>query len=107
MLEDNSFDAFAAVFMQAYDMSCKGCTTYCPNDITGAALRPLADTPTGPQNQPDVKMDTGSIVYMTQPQDRPERPLAPLTGNAQNAAVNLIHQEGCHLCNACGDSKCA
>ena len=48
VLEDNSFDAFAAVFMQAYDMSCKGCTTYCPNDITGAALRPLAETPTAP-----------------------------------------------------------
>jgi ribonucleoside-diphosphate reductase alpha chain len=28
VLEDNSFDAFAAVFTQAYDMSCKGCTTY-------------------------------------------------------------------------------
>ncbi len=36
--EDISFEAFKDVYMQAYDMGCKGCTTYRPNDVTGSVL---------------------------------------------------------------------
>jgi ribonucleoside-diphosphate reductase alpha chain len=36
--EDISFDDFKDVYMQAYKLGCKGCTTYRPNDITGAVL---------------------------------------------------------------------
>ena len=36
--EDISFEDFKAVYMQAYDMGCKGCTTYRPNDVTGSVL---------------------------------------------------------------------
>lgn len=35
---DISFDAFKDVYMAAYDMGCKGCTTYRPNDVTGSVL---------------------------------------------------------------------
>lgn len=36
--EDIAFDAFREVYRQAYDLGCKGCTTYRPNAVTGAVL---------------------------------------------------------------------
>lgn len=36
--EDISFEDFKAVYQMAYDMGCKGCTTYRPNDVTGSVL---------------------------------------------------------------------
>ena len=33
-----SFDAFKDVYLKAYESGCKGCTTWRPNDITGAIL---------------------------------------------------------------------
>jgi len=80
--EDISFEAFKHVYMQAYDQGCKGCTTYRPNEITGAVLEagdgkksaPVTE-PELPLVQPEVKprdeLDAGAVVYMTQPLDRP------------------------------------
>jgi ribonucleoside-diphosphate reductase alpha chain len=36
--EQIAFDDFKDVYLQAYEMGCKGCTTYRPNAITGAVL---------------------------------------------------------------------
>ena len=36
--EDISFEDFKAVYEQAFDSNCKGCTTYRPNEITGSVL---------------------------------------------------------------------
>ncbi|EKV29255.1 Ribonucleotide reductase of class II (coenzyme B12-dependent) [Caenispirillum salinarum AK4] len=36
--EDIDFEAFQDVYRQAYDLGCKGCTTYRPNAVTGAVL---------------------------------------------------------------------
>jgi ribonucleoside-diphosphate reductase alpha chain len=36
--EDIPFEDFKTVYRHAYDEGCKGCTTYRPNDITGAVL---------------------------------------------------------------------
>jgi len=36
--EDISFEAFADVYVRAYDLGCKGCTTYRPNAVTGSVL---------------------------------------------------------------------
>jgi len=36
--EDISFEAFSQVYQDAYDLGCKGCTTYRPNDVTGSVL---------------------------------------------------------------------
>ena len=36
--EDIEFETFKAVYKSAYDLGCKGCTTYRPNDITGSVL---------------------------------------------------------------------
>ena len=35
---DMSFEAFKDVYLQAYDLGLKGCTTYRPNAVTGAVL---------------------------------------------------------------------
>ncbi len=35
---DISFEAFKDVYEEAYAQGCKGCTTYRPNDVTGAVL---------------------------------------------------------------------
>ena len=71
--EDLDFEAFADVYRQAYDLGAKGCTTYRPNDVTGAVLQvdtpAVAETPTPTPS--DDGLDAG-VVYMTQPLDRPE-----------------------------------
>jgi len=36
--EDISFDDFKDVYMAAWELGCKGCTTYRPNDVTGSVL---------------------------------------------------------------------
>ena len=41
--EDFPFSAFADVYMKAYDMGCKGCTTYRPSPVRGAVLEVKKD----------------------------------------------------------------
>jgi ribonucleoside-diphosphate reductase alpha chain len=81
---DLTFEAFKDVYLQAYELGCKGCTTYRPNEITGAVLevrdarkspavqqQELPLTPPAPARPRDV-YEAGGVVYMTQPLDRPE-----------------------------------
>ena len=84
--EDISFDAFKDVYQMAFDMGCKGCTTYRPNDVTGAVLNagkreadtsgqqelPLAPPEKTAAAKPADDLDAGGVVYMTKPLDRPE-----------------------------------
>ena len=42
---DISFEDFKNVYRMAYDMGCKGCTTYRPNDTTGSVLSKKEDKP--------------------------------------------------------------
>ncbi len=77
--EDISFEDFKGVYMQAWEMGCKGCTTYRPNDVTGSVLettKPDADEPQLPLDQPKPRhadeYEAGGVVYMTRPLDRPE-----------------------------------
>jgi ribonucleoside-diphosphate reductase alpha chain len=77
---DISFEQFKDVYLQAYELGCKGCTTYRPNEVTGAVLAvpakaqpkqaelPLAK----PQPRHKDVYEAGGVVYMTQPLDRPE-----------------------------------
>ncbi|MBM3597551.1 MAG: adenosylcobalamin-dependent ribonucleoside-diphosphate reductase [Alphaproteobacteria bacterium] len=94
---DIAFDAFKDVYLQAYELGCKGCTTYRPNEVTGAVLSVRNETasqqPTRPREvqaelpltrptrvpAPAAERPTaapmaldGGIVYMTQPLGRPE-----------------------------------
>jgi len=43
--EDISFEAFQAVYLDAYRSGCKGCTTYRPNAITGSVLEVMPREP--------------------------------------------------------------
>ncbi len=77
--EDISFEDFKGVYMQAWEMGCKGCTTYRPNDVTGSVLetaKPDADEPQLPLDAPKPRhadeYEAGGVVYMTRPLDRPE-----------------------------------
>jgi len=76
-----SFDAFKDVYLSAYEMGCKGCTTYRPNTVTGAVLEEIAppapieaDEPMLPLALPQQQSHArdGGVVYMTRPLDRPE-----------------------------------
>jgi len=80
---DLPFEAFKHVYIQAYETGCKGCTTYRPNDITGAVLevkpekKEAADQPELPlpvvaEHKAKDVYEAGGVVYMTQPLDRPE-----------------------------------
>ncbi|MFC3168656.1 adenosylcobalamin-dependent ribonucleoside-diphosphate reductase [Paracoccus fontiphilus] len=63
---DMSFEAFKDVYLSAWDLGCKGCTTYRPNAVTGSVLSVSEVAETVPQ------ADSGAdVVYLTEPLDRP------------------------------------
>ncbi len=82
--EDISFEAFKEIYLEAYDLGCKGCTTYRPNDVTGSVLqvKPEKKAEDGqgelPLEMPTAKAEKkadniGGVVHqMFQPLDRPE-----------------------------------
>jgi ribonucleoside-diphosphate reductase alpha chain len=98
---DIPFDQFKDIYARAYALGCKGCTTYRPNEVTGAVLEALPEAPLEPA-QPAQPVTTGrprprqaelplpaptpatvvtaraadvyeagGVVYMTQPLSRP------------------------------------
>jgi ribonucleoside-diphosphate reductase alpha chain len=77
---DIAFDDFKDVYRLAYDTGCKGCTTYRPNEVTGAVLevkaKAEAPEPALPLEEPPARhadaFEAGGVVYMTRPLDRPE-----------------------------------
>ncbi|MFO1152279.1 MAG: adenosylcobalamin-dependent ribonucleoside-diphosphate reductase [Rhodospirillales bacterium] len=111
--ESISFDAFKDVYAQAYELGCKGCTTYRPNDVTGAVLEvretvreaaaqaelPLAAPAT--EVRPRDQGDSGAIVQMFRPLDRPEalpgqtyKVRWPESDHALYITVNDVIQDG-------------
>ncbi|MEM1432401.1 MAG: adenosylcobalamin-dependent ribonucleoside-diphosphate reductase [Pseudomonadota bacterium] len=80
---DIDFEAFKDVYMQAWDQGCKGCTTYRPNEVTGAVLSvsepdapapaeaPLPPHHLGENTQTPVSAPA-DVVYLSDPLDRPE-----------------------------------
>ncbi len=92
--EEIAFADFLDIYRQAYELGCKGCTTYRPNDVTGAVLEVRKDAgtsagrdggraaasaqaelpltaPSAPARPEDLG-DSGAIVQMFRPLDRPE-----------------------------------
>ena len=80
---DLSFEAFKDVYLQAYELGCKGCTTYRPNEITGAVLEVKDGKKAEPPQQAELPLpaaqprpkdmyEAGGVIYMTRPLDRPE-----------------------------------
>jgi len=85
------FERFKDVYLQAYALGCKGCTTYRPNEVTGAVLEAREPTAApaliAAAQQPELPLpppapatlpkpadifEAGGVVYMTQPLSRPE-----------------------------------
>jgi ribonucleoside-diphosphate reductase alpha chain len=119
---DLSFEAFKDVYLQAYDLGLKGCTTYRPNAVTGAVLsrsaeaepaqaasgaamppralplEPEIDTPLLPGlNLPDRQ---GEVVYMSKPLERDAMLLGatykirwPGSDHAMYITINDIERE--------------
>ena len=82
--ESISFDDFKDIYMEAFDLDCKGCTTYRPNDVTGAVLEVKKDA-TGQGDEPELPLeapstsakpkdlgDSGPVHQLFKPLDRPE-----------------------------------
>ncbi|HWB43923.1 MAG TPA: adenosylcobalamin-dependent ribonucleoside-diphosphate reductase [Hyphomicrobiaceae bacterium] len=84
---DISFEAFKDIYLDAYALGLKGCTTYRPNPITGAVLSRSQATPAAaaqeseahvvgsvaePEPRPllETAGRSGGIVYMAQPLQR-------------------------------------
>ncbi|GAB1379882.1 adenosylcobalamin-dependent ribonucleoside-diphosphate reductase [Pararhodobacter aggregans] len=65
--EDIGFEEFKDVYLAAWDMGCKGCTTYRPNAVTGSVLTVSEKAEAVPQ------AETGAeVIYLSEPLDRPE-----------------------------------
>ena len=58
--KDIPFDDFKEVYRFAFESGCKGCTTYRPNDITGAVL--VADGDSGDEPAPTI-MDRPPVLH--------------------------------------------
>jgi ribonucleoside-diphosphate reductase alpha chain len=71
--EDISFEAFKDVYLQAWNLGCKGCTTYRPNDVTGSVLSVSETSDKVPgETRGDIPATGGEVVYMSEPLDRPK-----------------------------------
>ncbi|HUN53008.1 MAG TPA: adenosylcobalamin-dependent ribonucleoside-diphosphate reductase [Candidatus Sulfotelmatobacter sp.] len=117
--EDLPFAAFKDIYQLAYDTGCKGCTTYRPNEVTGAVLEvkdrakkpapaaalqpelPLAAPTPVVATRPRDQFEAGGVVYMTRPLDRPEalpgqtyKVTWPESEHAIYITVNDIVQDG-------------
>jgi len=81
--EQISFEDFKDVYTQAYELGCKGCTTYRPNDVTGSVLE-VKPKDARPEAEPELPLeapnktnmpvdagDSGAVVQMFKPLDRP------------------------------------
>jgi ribonucleoside-diphosphate reductase alpha chain len=99
--DDIPFDSFKDVYLRAYEMGCKGCTTYRPNLVTGAVLTVDEGGREPAAKGADEHESTSDIVYMTQPLERPEALVGktyklrwPESDHAFYLTVNDIIQDG-------------
>ena len=62
--EDINFDDFKQVYMLAYELGCKGCTTYRPNDVTGSVLTATEEGQVEEAGACELKYDedTGQVI---------------------------------------------
>ncbi|MBV9552388.1 MAG: adenosylcobalamin-dependent ribonucleoside-diphosphate reductase, partial [Alphaproteobacteria bacterium] len=111
---DIRFDDFKDVYARAYQMGCKGCTTYRPNEVTGAVLEARPETPASAPREPELPLpapapaakpadiyEAGGVVYMAQPLSRPEalpgqtyKITWPESEHAMYITINDVVQDG-------------
>jgi ribonucleoside-diphosphate reductase alpha chain len=91
--EDISFEAFRDVYLQAYELGCKGCTTYRPNPVTGAVLEARVEPQeAGARHAEDARVTVApppaaepdaEAVAEPVPEPVPEPPPPPVRGDAE------------------------
>ena len=81
---DIAFATFKGVYLKAYDMGCKGCTTYRPNEVTGSVLsvreqsEPAAEPieavkpVPGSAEQAARRAEGGDVIQLMEPLSRPD-----------------------------------
>ena len=71
--ENISFEDFENIYQQAYDLGCKGCTTYRPNKITGSVLSTNSGVSEMEQSEGIGKssQEDDNIISISAPLDRP------------------------------------
>jgi ribonucleoside-diphosphate reductase alpha chain len=88
--EDIGFEAFQAVYLEAYRSGCKGCTTYRPNAITGAVLEVKAADATTP-----MAPATGDLLVRSEKLSGATYKLRwPDSEHAMYVTLNDIEQDG-------------
>ncbi|HUS95813.1 MAG TPA: ribonucleoside-diphosphate reductase, adenosylcobalamin-dependent, partial [Hyphomicrobiaceae bacterium] len=87
--QDITFDNFKSIYLDAYDLGLKGCTTYRPNAVTGAVLCDIPaakpdtqsnstapeatvtqETTLGPPAAAATRHAAERVIYMTEPLER-------------------------------------
>jgi ribonucleoside-diphosphate reductase alpha chain len=111
---DIPFERFKDIYVQAYAMDCKGCTTYRPNEVTGSVLEARPENPAARPQQAELPLpapappakpadiyEAGGVVYMSQPLSRPEALPGqtykinwPETEHAMYITINDVVQDG-------------
>ncbi|MEE2998485.1 MAG: adenosylcobalamin-dependent ribonucleoside-diphosphate reductase [Pseudomonadota bacterium] len=119
--ENIDFEKFKDIYIQAYELGCKGCTTFRPNEITGTVLETIKlnekqgnkkdqkelplelpeNAIAGANSIPQDLGDSGILHYLTQPLNRPEalegatyKILWPESDHALYITVNDVVQDG-------------
>ena len=110
---DIAFPTFKDVYLKAYDMGCKGCTTYRPNDVTGSVLsvreqgepaaapiEAVAPSP-GPSEQAARRAESGDVIQLMEPLSRPDALQGrtyklrwPESDHAMYITINDVMQDG-------------
>jgi ribonucleoside-diphosphate reductase alpha chain len=84
---DLAFDDFKNVYLEAYDLGLKGCTTFRPNPVTGSVLSSTASTLEAPAQEPAsppaASVGAGEPTRVSPPADAPAGGTAVATGARQ------------------------
>lgn len=81
--ENISFEDFQDVYLKAFDMGLKGCTTFRPNVVTGAVLTGLKEEQAEFSDAPETKISNASdlartsetrrdVIFLSEPLERAE-----------------------------------
>ncbi|MGB8840005.1 MAG: adenosylcobalamin-dependent ribonucleoside-diphosphate reductase, partial [Aliidongia sp.] len=94
--EDIGFQDFEDIYRRAYALGCKGCTTYRPNEVTGAVLSLSAAEP-APVHEPPAAGPDDSSYPLARPEMLPGQTYKlkwPESDHAIYITINDVIQEG-------------
>jgi ribonucleoside-diphosphate reductase alpha chain len=90
---DIGFEAFQAVYLDAYRSGCKGCTTYRPNDITGSVLEVSSPSP-APAPAPVAPMPWSLLERSEQLRGSTYKLRWPDSEHAMYVTINDVELDG-------------